>query len=417
MAFKNVEITPSSAVAQNGTFTAGYPEGTSAGSFAAFGHSMFSRGLQASFSQDSGNMSVSFGASDITVTYKGATSLPANKGIGLQLNMTGEDRAHLALIPDGVSKAPTYFVNLGSPDADDANGYVESQDLTAAGVFSVNTTAAAAIAAAALAGTADVPRNVVAAWTTAAVLTITGTDVDGNAMVESSASGTSFTGKKAFKTVTGISTSANITGLTVGTGDVIGIPVYVPHTSYLLGEMEDGALIGRPDRVYVQGQMLEAAIDAGTPLDLFSPVAGRIARVSTVARGTITTGGAITVEVNTVAVDGLSVVVADGAVAGEYDTDIPTADHATAIVAVGDRIGIIPALTFNASADMGVIVEIIPDSVGGTLVAGVQTTPTALTGDVRGTYAPATNPDGTAAFQLLLALPDPAYRGVDQYAG
>jgi hypothetical protein len=45
---------------------------------------------------------------------------------------------------------------------------------------------------------------------------------------ESSASGTSFAGKKAFKTVTLITTSADVTGLTVGTGDVLGLPVAVP---------------------------------------------------------------------------------------------------------------------------------------------------------------------------------------------
>ncbi len=115
-------------------------------------------------------------------------------------------------------------IDLGTPVVGDPNGYVVSQNLTSAGVFSVSTTATAAIAAAALAGTADYARNVVAAWTGTAVITITGTDAYGEALVQTSASGTSLTGTKAFKTVTGVSVSANVTALTVGTGDVLGLP-------------------------------------------------------------------------------------------------------------------------------------------------------------------------------------------------
>lgn len=115
-------------------------------------------------------------------------------------------------------------INMGTPIVGDANGIVVSQDLTAAGVFSSSVTAAVAIAAGALAGVMDYPRNIVAAWTTTAVLTVTGTDVYGETLVESSASGTTFTGAKAFKTITDVSISVDATGLTVGTGDVLGIP-------------------------------------------------------------------------------------------------------------------------------------------------------------------------------------------------
>jgi hypothetical protein len=86
-----------------------------------------------------------------------------------------------------------------------------------------------------------VPRNVVAAWTTTAVLTVTGTDADGNTIVESSASGTSLAGKKAFKTITDVSTSVDITGLTVGHGDVLGLPIFVESPADVVGEIEDGA--------------------------------------------------------------------------------------------------------------------------------------------------------------------------------
>lgn len=72
--------------------------------------------------------------------------------------------------------------------------------------------------------TLDVPRNVVAAWTGTAILTITGTDVYGKTMSEVTASGTSHTGKKAFKTITSVSSNASITAATVGSGSVLGLP-------------------------------------------------------------------------------------------------------------------------------------------------------------------------------------------------
>ncbi len=130
-------------------------------------------------------------------------------------------------------------IDMGSPIVGDPNGHIETENLTALGVWSVSSTFAAAIAAYTLLGVNDYPRNIVAAWTGTAVLTITGTDEYDNVIVESSASGTSLTGKKAFKTITNITTSGDITGLTVGTGDVLGIPYFLTHESDVLGFYAD----------------------------------------------------------------------------------------------------------------------------------------------------------------------------------
>lgn len=48
-------------------------------------------------------------------------------------------------------------------------------------------------------------------------------------------------GKKAFKTITSVVPSANITGATVGSGDVLGLPVYLGEAGDILAELEDGA--------------------------------------------------------------------------------------------------------------------------------------------------------------------------------
>jgi hypothetical protein len=140
-------------------------------------------------------------------------------------------------------------VSLGSPATADADGFCASQDLTTADVASIDTTGAGAIAAAALAGINPQPRNVVAAWTSAAVITITGTDAYGAAMSEASGSGTSFTGKKAFKTVTNIAVSGNVTGLTVGQGQVLGLPYKLTDLADIIQCVFNGVIDATPGGV------------------------------------------------------------------------------------------------------------------------------------------------------------------------
>lgn len=130
-----------------------------------------------------------------------------------------------------------------APILADADGISASQGVLAA-------TAAGALINGALASAGavvfDVPRNVVAAWTNTAVITITGTDVHDAPMVEVSASGTSHTGNKAFKTVTKITVSADVTGFTAGSGAKLGL-TYRPK-------------IGG----FIRGRLNEDSADAGT---------------------------------------------------------------------------------------------------------------------------------------------------------
>jgi hypothetical protein len=124
----------------------------------------------------------------------------------------------------GAPLTPTLHVDFGAVEIADADGVSVSQSVVVA------TTPLATITGALASGgvaTFTTPRNVVAAWTGTAVVTITGTDQYGRTVKESSASGTSLAGKKAFKTVTSVSFSANVTAATVGTGDVLGLPVRV----------------------------------------------------------------------------------------------------------------------------------------------------------------------------------------------
>tara|TARA_R110000787_G_scaffold110489_3_gene219189 strand:+ start:7677 stop:8555 length:879 start_codon:yes stop_codon:yes gene_type:complete len=232
-----VEQTLSGAVASGGTITVAYPSNTDAGHYEdAAAHTLLAMGGK--FTSPS-SIALTFGTANIALVYNGATTIPSGTSIFVGLEQLGDNSSLVE--NDRAVGAELTIMRLGAADTADANGYVESQALTAAGVFATDTNTAGALAAAALLGVADVPRNIVGAWTNTAILTVTGTDEYGVVMTESSASGTSMAGKKAFKTITLISVNANVTGLTVGTGDVLGLPIALPQIGQCVAELENGA--------------------------------------------------------------------------------------------------------------------------------------------------------------------------------
>lgn len=418
---KTANVTLAAAVASGGTFTLSYPDGTSANDFAGYGHYMFSRGLQARFSQDAGTMSVAF-TTTITVTYTGSTSIPAGSVVAVELNMAGADDAPADIVAGKrIVYDPLLRMDLGTPDAADPNGIVESQDLTALGVYSV-------LAFNGVYGdpygneyaVLDVPRALVASWTTAALLTVTGEDEYGDVIVETSAAGaTTLVGKKAFKKITDISTSVDITSLTVGTSDILGLPVYVEKVDQIIAELQDGVQLAKfgNGKILIPFDFNETDLLAPTAQNLVAPCAGYITGIQAIVQGAVTTGGDITVEANTVAVVGLSVTIDDGAAAGVVYTD-SVLKIATGLVAAGDDLTVTPAAAIDtAGAVKGHLIFEPIAGVNGTFVAGDQTAPTAVTGDVRGTYDPAEACDASLGFQLIAVAPDPAYRGVDNYDG
>jgi len=233
--FDVVQKTLASAVAADATFTVGYPAGRDASSYSAGGDHIIAANGYPRLKSRNGDFTVAF-TSTVTVTNKTGGALPAGLAVFAQLDrIAGETDVPFAL-PAVMSDARLTVIDLGAPDVADPNGVCASQAITAAGTGAL----AGALASGGVA-TFDVPRNVVAAWTGTAVLTVTGTDVYGSTVVESSASGTSLAGKKAFKTITAVDVSANVTGATVGTGDVIGLPVRLPSLGYVLKELQDGA--------------------------------------------------------------------------------------------------------------------------------------------------------------------------------
>lgn len=240
MTATTVRGTLAAAVATGGTFTVGYPSGKTRGDFALGVRSKLSAiGKVFSAPED---MTLNFGATSVTVTYNGATTLPSGSAFTFQFDngVSTNDRVEPV---SGVSIAsPTHLatLNLGSPGVAATNNILLSQAVTAASLISTVLTGALVAAGVAVID-ARTGRNIVAAWTGASVLTVRGFDMYGRPMTESSASGTSFTGVKAFKTVTSIQFSADVTACTIGTGVALGLPVHLPNANMILKESMNGA--------------------------------------------------------------------------------------------------------------------------------------------------------------------------------
>lgn len=424
MSFDTVAFTLASTVANAGTVTVGYPTDRSKGNYdwTTAKHVLVVNGNVYTAPKDF-TLAFNANASSITVTNGSGGAWPSGASCRIQLERAGPD-GYDPVIPADNKKVRMLdtglsLIDLGSPNILDADGISASQSV----VFATTPLAVlnGALAASG-AVTLDVPRNVVAAWTGTAIATVTGKSEYGGTMVEKSASGTSFTGKKAFKTISSVSFSADVTGATVGTGDVLGLPVAIQKGGQILAEFQDGVLLSRvAGKVFIPFEIEATELAAGTAENIVCPVAGAIAGIRGIIQEAVTTGGAVTVEVNTVAVTGLTFTVANADAAGTRYADTPTTWHsATTVVAAGDRITITPAAAFATAGALNGVLEIdVADvsQLNGVLVVADNSKATATTGDVRGSYDPLNACDGSAGFKLLVALTDASNKGVSQFAG
>jgi hypothetical protein len=234
MGFSVVTATLASDVATSGTFTVSYPSGQSAALYTGgVAHKLYAMGAEYSAP---GGFTVSFGASNITVTWLGATTLPANSTVRIQFDRLGTNRG-AGTLNSRIVPAPLVFLDLGAPLAVSTTGLATSQAVAAAGTFVLN-------GARVVGGVAymDVPRNVTAGWTGTSILTIRGYDVDGVAVTETTASGVSHTGTKCFAAVNSITSSAAITAATAGFGLQIGCPVRIPAASHVLYQVKNNVV-------------------------------------------------------------------------------------------------------------------------------------------------------------------------------
>lgn len=446
--YKTATGTLASAVADNGTFTVSYPTSddpmggaTNAGDFlGGIFHRLVMNGAVLLYPDD---FDLTFGTSNITITNKSGASWPVNAKWVAQFDQPGKtvwasDANNRGVRMNRTGRSDVVLITLGAPDILDADGICASQSISAG----TNSTATSATLDGALASTnattgsrevvLDVPRNVTASWTGTAVLAVEGYDEYGTFMVEKSASGTSFTGAKAFKTITRVWSSAAITSATVGTGDVLGLPIRVGARHNVLLELIDGKRAGDLSRIYLPFSINQTDLLAPTAQQLVSPVAGRISRVSTIVQivGSLTAAdvGTVNLTVGGNAVTGSTLTSygttaeANVGVAGSVATALIPESSDNAAVSVGSAIGVIGSSSWASKGALNGTVEIIPTNgaiyKSGTLTAGITTAggSTATTGDVRGTYTPPIATDGSITFQLLVSLTDAGSRGITQYS-
>lgn len=249
MAYDTVTFTLAADLAASGTVTVSYPSLRSKGNYSlsTVRHKLIARGSNVYTAPEDFTLTFNANASNITLTWgSGKPTLAAGSRMVLQMERQGQDDGR-PVDPTNVVKmadAKTWAIDLGSPNAPSANSIALVQLAGGAGNFTLN----GALVSGGVA-TLDVPRAVSLTVATtdhsARTFTITGTDEYGVALKENIAGPNNNTvnGKKAFKTVTQVAVDGAIAtnGVSVGTADVLGLPVFLPSSACILREMEDGA--------------------------------------------------------------------------------------------------------------------------------------------------------------------------------
>lgn len=276
MTQRTIEVLLASALAAAGTFTVDYPEGFDENHFSSVGHKISVK--------NGGNLlqgrdfAVAFAKTQATVTAAtGFATLPAGTTLFVELALKSTkdflDLATLGAAGNRISRRHVIEVNFGAPAAIVTNGICESQNRTGAGALLINGSLSDGDLATSVA-TLDVPRNVIAdsGGADTAVITVTGTDEYGNVVVENITlnGATAVAGKKAFKTITGVASDGTIAnGFFLGTGDVLGLPVFLGNSIDVLYDKEDGATV--TDGTYVAGVLTKPTATTGDVRGTYDP--------------------------------------------------------------------------------------------------------------------------------------------------
>jgi len=418
----NISAALSATLVQSGTVVFTYPDGYNKGDFVTFGAEMVT-GSNDVFSVQNGDITIALGDTSVTVTLRAATSIPAGTPVTMGLKVAGveqftelrENKTKLS----HTTKKESVQVNLGNPVAVDTDGILDGVSATT--TAQSYTIANFVTAFANNLGYLDVPRNLTMTGSSGSnhVVTVTGEDIYGDVIVENfTLSGTTnIIGNKAFYRVTNVAVAAGASGDTVdvGWGVKLGLPIFLKKWNDIKAQYVDGELIATDNKVRIDFNIEATELAAGTSEYVASPVYGFVSKATTVVQTGVGTGGAITVEIATAAVAGLSVVVASSASVGDIDTDTPTAEFGpTGEIAKDGAIEIVVASAFATSGALNGFLEVTP---GGAIAVGSEVVATATTGDVRGTFTPpvALTPNGSRTYILEVETADAGYVGIDNY--
>lgn len=232
------------AVATSGTFTVSYPTGYLAGHFrTGKRHRMVALQRLMEAPKD---FTIAFNAASATVTYLGATTIPAGQEVFVEMDAADvsepEFTSRRGLTTNALGQQRVLFENvvafhLGSPSAS------STSSLRAAASH-----AGGALTLIAAGQTFDFPRNLQITSSgneSGVTYTVTGRDEYGVTVVENitGPNATTVQGNKAFKSITSVSASGASAGnVSLGPGNRLGFPVFVPGAGSIVREILDNAV-------------------------------------------------------------------------------------------------------------------------------------------------------------------------------
>lgn len=228
-----------------GTLVVSYPAGYSGGHFQPLGHRLSV--VNGGNYEAPRDFSVVFGAAAATITWAtGMPTIPAGSDVFVQFDEKGtrayRDQYGINKKAGGrVANTQVRELNFGTPVAAAAASVAAITLLAAAGFLPLVGGGPVVL---------DVPRNITLTVATTnqsgITFTITGLDEYGNLMVETLAGPNANTvqGNKAFKQINSVYANAAIetNGVSVGVGNKLGLPIFVPNSVFVLKEIQDGAV-------------------------------------------------------------------------------------------------------------------------------------------------------------------------------
>lgn len=249
MSFEILTVTPSSAVATNGTIAFTISPIANGGQFIYQGkHTAYAEGLQSNLTFPT-DFSLSLSGATLTLTYLGTTSIPAGTAVKLQLDLPGGDN-YLASGPSTLydaygnfrgTTAGLFRLSFGAPAAASATAVVNAS--ARAGTVTTTYTNPVVL---------DIPRTLAvksSTTDTTQVVTVKGLDEYGVAVTENfTLNGTTaVVGNKAFKKVISDKNDLALAGnLSIGTNaGGWGFPFFIPGGTtaaigYVVKEIYDG---------------------------------------------------------------------------------------------------------------------------------------------------------------------------------
>lgn len=241
-----------------------YPEGVNQGSF--FGAIDHTLGIESRFFRSPKDFIVIPTHDNIVIHWAANVRVPAGALMYFQFQEQGGDYYtdnRTGITIKGMVPAPAFQINLGSVNDKDANYYVQSGPVESGGRLLLTN------------NKPDTPRNVTIhsdSDESGVVFTVEGEDVYLRPMIENIKGPSTglINGKKAFAKITRITASSECSGnVSIGTGNRLGLPVFVPGQGYVLQEMVNGMPI--TGGMIVSGELNVPTATTGDRRGTYSP--------------------------------------------------------------------------------------------------------------------------------------------------